>query len=109
MALKRTATFHEFLDEAGRRFLVRLNTGMQIGTVETGLASERIEWQRDWGRYAPLSEMTAERLVEEFCRRQEQRQPIERINAELMHPGRQPRAAEPCMCGDRQLPLGDRS
>lgn len=104
--LKRTATFHEFLDDTGRRWVVRLAHGMAVGVVETALARERIEWRREWGVYRPLSEGTAERLVDEFCRKQAKRQPIERINGELLHPSRR----DACACSDdRQLPAGDRT
>lgn len=115
--LKRTATYHEFLDDTGRRFVVRLASGMHVGVVETALGKERIEWKPEWGHYSPLSEQTAARVVEEFCRRQAHRQPMERLNAELLHPTPPksgliqtknytvtPAAARI----DRQLPPGDR-
>lgn len=114
--LKRTATYHEFLDDMGRRFVVRLASGMHVGVVETALGKERIEWKPEWGHYSPLSEQTAARVVEEFCRRQTNRQPMERLNAELLHPN--PHASSVTVTrnymvatasrGDRQLPPGDR-
>jgi hypothetical protein len=117
--LKRTATYHEFLDDTGRRFVVRLASGMQVGVVETALGRERVEWQKEWGRYSPLSEETAARVVEEFCRRQQRREPMERANAELLHPPapksgltftRNHTVRPAARAGeDRQLPKGDRS
>jgi hypothetical protein len=115
--LKRTATYHEFLDDTGRRFVVRLASGMQVATVETALGRERIEWQKAWGRYSPLSEETAAKVVEEFCRRQQRRQPMERANAELLHPAapksgltftRNHTVRPAARAGDHQLPPGDR-
>jgi hypothetical protein len=105
LKLKRTAVYHEFLDERGRRYVVRLNVGMHAGQVVMGPREESIEWRPEWGLYRPHSEATAEALVEEFWRRQS---PLERVNAELLHPGR-PKHREPCVCADdRQLPKGDR-
>lgn len=112
--LKRTATYHEFLDDTGRRFVVRLASGMQVAVVETALGKERIEWRTEWGHYSPLSEQTAARVVEEFLSLQKRRQPYERLNAELLHPTRQitttaSTAARVRPAGDRQLPAGDRT
>lgn len=90
MKLKRTATYHEFLADDGRRFVVRLAQGMAVALVETALGRERVEWRREWGVYRPLSESTAQRAVAEFCRRQGLQRP--RINGH-----------------DRQLPAGDRA
>jgi hypothetical protein len=117
--LKRISTFHEFLDDTGRRFVVRLASAMQVATVETALGRERIEWQKAWGRYSPLSEDTAAKAVEEFCRRQQRHQPMERANAELLHPPapksgltftRNHTVRPAARAGEeRQLPKGDRS
>lgn len=110
--LKRTATFHEFLDDTGRRFVVRLASGMQVAVVETALGKERIEWRTEWGHYSPLSEQTAARVVEEFLSRQQRRQPFEKANAELLHisAARVPvaTAARTRPAANRQLPPGDR-
>lgn len=108
MKLKRTATYFEFLDERGTRYVVRLNVGMRAGLVVMGPREESIEWRHEWGRYLPQSEATAETLVEEFCRRQLQRRPLELANAELLHPARKTRPIA-CACSDdHQLPIGDR-
>lgn len=105
--LKRTATYHEFLDDRGQRYVVRLCEGLAAGVVQLGPVSERIEWRREWGRYHPQHNATAERLVEEFDRR---RQPCERINELLFAASRQPAVERNFRQGcDRQLPVADRA
>jgi len=107
--LKRTATYHEFLDERGQRFVVRLCEGMTAGVVQFGPLSERIEWRREWGRYHPQHTATAERLVAEFERR---REPEEQVNRQLAEvAGRQPAAARVNRPKnqDQQLPVADRA
>jgi hypothetical protein len=111
--LKRTATYHEFLDDRGRRFVVRLCEGMAVGIVAFGPLTDRFEWRRDWGRYSPLSTITAERLVAEFCRKHLRDDVLDAINAELLATRSQEPVAssrDACRCaGDRQLPAGDRA
>jgi hypothetical protein len=106
--LKRTASYHEYLDDRGQRFIVRLCEGMTAGVVQFGPISERIEWRREWGRYHPQHTATAERLVAEFERR---RDPIEQINEKLALAGRQPAAAKRKRVDqhERQLPVADRA
>lgn len=107
-----TAHYREFLDERGRRYVVRLSVGMRAGVVIFGPREESIEWRREWGAYRPQSEASARVLVEEFCRRQ--LSPIERANDELLAASRggpfeRRQTAKPCACADdRQLPAGDR-
>ena len=107
MTLRRTATYHEYLDDRGQRFVVRLNEGLAAGVVQFGPISERIEWRKEWGRYHPQHNATAERLVAEFERR---RQPEERVNEALQAAARQPAAVKRPQraSGDRQLPASDR-
>lgn len=108
--LKRVATYHELLDDRGRRFVVRLCDGMQAGVVTTALAEERIAWDAAWGRYQPLCIATAERLVAEFERRQGRLQGVERVNEKLFAASRQPAASKHHHhSDDRQLPAGDRA
>lgn len=112
MTLKRTATYHEYLDDRGQRFVVRLCEGMAAGVVQFGPLSARIEWRKEWGRYYPQHNKTAERLVEEFERR---RVPGDQINNEFLAASRQPAAnsshgkRHPQRTDDRQLPAGDRA
>jgi len=102
--LKRTATYHEYLDDRGQRFVVRLCEGMAAGVVHFGPTSVRIEWRREWGRYHPQHNATAERLVAEFERR---RVPSDRVNDELLAASQRP-AAKRKARDDRQLPASDR-
>lgn len=113
-----TAHYREFLDDRGQRYVVRLCEGMAVGVVQLGPVSERIEWRREWGRYHPQHNATAERLVAEFDRRLSlQREPRERINDLLFAASRQPAAARhvrhaptgPAQLSDRQLPVSDRA
>jgi hypothetical protein len=103
--LKRTATYHEYLDDRGQRFVVRLCEGMSAGVVQFGPLSERIEWRREWGRYHPQHNSTAERLVAEFERR---RSPVDRVNEELLAASQRPAAGKRRRQDDRQLPTSDR-
>lgn len=106
--LNRTAHLHEFLDDTGRRYLVRLNVGMRMGVVQCGPLCERIEWRGEWGVYRPNSDATAERIVAEFVARQARLGSLEPINDELAaiagpQPKRKPDVHE------RQLPVSDRA
>jgi hypothetical protein len=106
--LECTAHYREFLDERGRRYVVRLSVGMRVGVVIFGPREESIEWRGEWGRYAPQAEATAAALVEEFQRRLTQGCGAEQANAELLHPAAVRVACKAC-ADDRQLPAGDRA
>jgi hypothetical protein len=114
MPLQHTATYDEFLDDRGRRYVVRLCIGMRAAVMQLGPTSVRIDWRKEWGRYEPRRhrEATAERLIQEFERRQE---PAEQVNELLAAAGRQPAKARlenghhHDDSHDRQLPVADRA
>ncbi len=111
MPSRKLAVLHEYIDDRGRRYVVRACVGMRAGVVQTALGDERIDWREEWGAYHPNADATAERLFAEYERRQafRQRGNPDRVNAELQEaaasktskPIHQPDSHE------RQLPTGD--
>jgi hypothetical protein len=106
-------TFHETHGAPPRLYHVTFSLGDER-LVDVTCDGAHRQFRFSGRGYRPMRRADRLALIEKFIESEAHDQPLERLNAELLHPGRQaspfhPKGEVACAChDDRQLPAGDR-
>lgn len=101
-------TFHETHGVPPRLYHVTFSLGDER-LVDVACDGAHRQFRFSGRGYRPTRRADRLRLIEQFLDSERRELPLERANAELLHPGRQLSQRDACKChDDRQLPAGDR-